>query len=84
MNKLHAAALALPLLLGAGAAMADSSTGTVESVDPTTRTVVIDGQPYIVEGQAAGIKFDEIKVGEKVTIEYDVNTNDVSEIIPAK
>ncbi len=62
----------------------NSSTGTVESVDPTTRTVVIDGQPYIVEGQAAGIKFDEIKVGEKVTIEYDVNTNDVSEIIPAK
>ena len=84
MNKLHAAALALPLLLGAGAAMANSSTGTVESVDPTTRTVVIDGQPYIVEGQAAGIKFDEIKVGEKVTIEYDVNTNDVSEITPAK
>ncbi len=82
MRTMIAAAAAL--LLGAGAAMADSATGTVESVDPTTRTVVIDGNPYIIEGQAAGLKFDEIKVGEKVMIEYDVNTNDVSEITQAK
>ena len=79
-----AIAATFALLLGAGVAMASSATGTVESIDPTTRTVVINGQPYIIEGQAAGIKFDEIKVGEKVMIEYDVNTNDVSEITHAK
>ena len=39
---------ALPLLLGAGAAMAEQATGTVDSVDPTTRTVVVNGQPCIL------------------------------------
>ena len=79
-----AIAATFALLVGAGVAMANSATGTVENIDPTTRTVVINGQPYIIEGQAAGIKFDEIKVGEKVMIEYDVNTKDVSEITHAK
>ena len=80
MRAFHVAAVALPLLLGAGAAMAQQATGTVESVDPTTRTVVINGQPYIIEGQAAGLKFEQIKVGDKVTVQFDVDTNDVSQI----
>jgi hypothetical protein len=84
MKHLFAAAITLPLLLGAGAAMAEQATGTVESVDVTTRTVVISGTPYIIEGQAAGLKFDEIKVGEKVTVQFDVNTKDVSQIDHAK
>jgi hypothetical protein len=84
VRTLLAATLALPLFLGAGAAVAESMTGTVESVDPTTRTVVVDGQPYILEGQASGLKVDEIKAGEKVTIQYDVNTKDVSQIDHAK
>ena len=60
------------------------ATGTVESVDPNTKTVVVNGQPYMLEGQAAGLKIDEIKVGEKVTVEFDVNTNNVSQIDHAK
>ena len=84
MQRILAATVALPLLLGAGAAMAQQATGTVDSVDPTTRTVVINGQPYMIEGQAAGLKFDEIKVGDKVTVQFDVNTNDVSQIEHAK
>ena len=80
MHRILVAAVALPLLLGAGAAMAQQATGTVESVDPSTRTVVINGQPYIIEGQAAGLKFEQIKVGDKVTVQFDVNTNDVSQI----
>ena len=84
MHKLIVATLALPLLLGASAAMAEQATGTVDSVDPTTRTVVVNGQPYIIEGQASGLKFDEIKVGDKVTVQFDVNTNDVSQIDHAK
>lgn len=83
MHKLLASTLALSLTL-AGAALAESMTGTVDSVDPTTRTVVINGQPYIIEGQAAGLKIDQIQPGQKVTIEYDVNTNDVSQIDLAK
>ncbi len=84
MNKLLTSAFALSLLLGAGAAMAESMTGTVDSVDPNSKTVVINGQPYMLEGQASGLKIDEIKAGEKVTIEYDVNTNNVSQIDHAK
>ena len=59
-------------------------TGTVESVDANAKTVVVNGQPYMLEGQASGLKIDEIKVGEKVTIQYDVNTNNVSQIDHAK
>ena len=84
MNRLLTSAFTLALMLGAGAAMAESMTGTVESVDPMTKTVVINGQPYMLEGQAAGLKIDEIKVGEKVTVEFDVNTNNVSQITHAK
>jgi hypothetical protein len=84
MYRIFAATLALPLLLGAGAAMAEQATGTVDSVDHTTRTVVINGQPYILEGQASGLKIDQIKAGDKVTVEFDVNTNNVSQIDHAK
>ena len=84
MNKLLTSAFAFSQLLGASTAMAESMTGTVDSVDPTTKTVVINGQPYMLEGQASGLKIDEIKAGEKVTIEYDVNTNNVSQIDHAK
>jgi hypothetical protein len=82
MRSLFAATLAL--VLGAGAALAESMTGTVESVDANAKTVVVNGQPYMLEGQASGLKIDEIKVGEKVTIQYDVNTNNVSQIDHAK
>ena len=84
MRTFHVAAVALPLLLGAGAAMAESATGTVDSVDPSSRTVVINGTPYMLEGQASGLKIDQIKVGDKVTVQFNVNTTDVYQIDHAK
>ena len=84
MRRILATALALPLLLGTGAALADQVVGTVESVDPATDTVVVNGQPYQLEGQVAGLEITEIKAGEKVRLEYDVNTNDVYEADHAK
>ena len=45
---------------------------------------MINGQPYMLEGQAAGLKIDQIKVGDKVTVLFDVNTNDVYQIDHAK
>ena len=39
MHRIFAATLALPLLIGAGAAMADQVTGAVEKVDPNSNTV---------------------------------------------
>ena len=84
MRRILASTVALPLLLGAGAALADQVVGTVESVDPATNTVVVNGQPYRLEGQVAGLKITEIKPGEKVRLEYGVNTNDVYEADHAK
>ena len=84
MRRILASTVALPLLLGAGAALADQVVGTVESVDPATNTVVVDGQPYQLEGQVAGLEITEIKAGEKVRLEYDVNTNNVYEADHAK
>lgn len=84
MNKLLTSAFAFSLLLGAGTAMAESMTGTVEAVDLNAKTVTVNGVPYMLEQGAAGLKIDEIKVGQKVTVEYDVNTTNVSEITAAK
>ena len=78
MRRILAATLALPmLLLGAGAALADQVEGTVERVDPSSNTVWVNGSPYQLEGQGAGLKITEIKAGEKVRLQYDVNTNNV-------
>ena len=38
----------------------------------------------MIEGQAAGLKLDQIKVGDKVTLMFDVNTNVVYQIDHAK
>ena len=84
MHRILAATLALSLLLAAGGAMAELATGTVESVDPSSRTVVINGTPYMLEGQASGLKIDQIKVGDKVTVQFAVNTTDVYQIDHAK
>ena len=45
---------------------------------------MINGTPYMLEGQASGLKIDEIKVGDKVTVQFNVNTNDVYQIDHAK
>ena len=84
MHRILVAAVALPLLLGAGAAVAQQATGTVEKVDLNNKMVTVNGQPYQIEGQAAGVKLTELKVGEKVTLMFDVNTTDVYQIDHAK
>ena len=71
MKRLLATALALPLLLSAGVAWAEQTVGTVEKVDPSTKTVWVNGNPYHIEDQAAPLKFEDIKVGEKVRLEHD-------------
>ncbi|MFZ1425333.1 MAG: hypothetical protein WAS21_01030 [Geminicoccaceae bacterium] len=70
MNK-YVAIVALPLLLGAGIAKADEVVGKVEQVDASSMTVVVGGQPYIFESQVAPLKFSDVKVGEKVRLQYN-------------
>lgn len=61
MRGLHVAAFAASMLLGA-AAMAELMTGTVDSVDLNSRTVVVDDVPYHLEGQVSGLEIDGIKM----------------------
>lgn len=70
MNR-YVAIVALPLLLSAGIAKADQVVGKVEQVDASSRTVVVAGQPYVFEGQVAPLDFSDVKVGEKVRLEYN-------------
>ena len=81
MNKLFVAAFTL--LLSGGAALADQVEGTVQSVDVNGNTVVINGQPYMFE-QGVKPKVSDIKVGDKLRLQFDVNTRNVYEAVPAK
>jgi urocanate hydratase len=83
MKRAYAAALGLAVTLMAGVALADQVEGTVEKVDANTNTVWINGQPYKFEG-AVKLKVSEIQVGQKLRLQYDVNTNNVYEAEPAK
>jgi hypothetical protein len=84
MHRLFAAALALPVLLGAAAAMADQMIGVVEKIDPSSQTIWVNGNPFHFEDGVVPLKFAEIKVGDKVRLEYDTGTNDVDEADRAK
>ena len=83
MKRLLAATLALPLLFGAGAAMADEVTGTIEKVDASTNTVWVNGNPYHIEDDAAPLKFADIKVGEKVRLSYNTGNSAASDVYEA-
>ena len=84
MRKFDAAFMVLPLLLVAGTARADQIVGIVQSIDAASGTVVVNSQPYHLESGVAGLKIGEIKAGDKVRLEYDVNTNAVYEADHAK
>jgi len=70
MNK-FVALVAMPLLLSAGIARADQAVGTVEKVDPATKTIWVGGNPYHIEDDAAPLSFADIAVGERVRLEFD-------------
>ena len=84
MRKFHIAMLATPLLLAAGVAGADQVEGVVQKVDPGSNTVTVNNLPYQFENGVAGLKLSQIKVGDKVRLQYDVNTNNVYQADPAK
>jgi hypothetical protein len=87
MRKLVAALAAVPFLLSAGSAMADQVIGVVEKIDPGTQTIWVKGNPYHLEDGVVPLKFAEIKVGDKVRLEYNSGggaTSDVYEADRAK
>ena len=83
MNRLPAATLVLALMLGAEVVLADQVIGSVEYVDAANNTVIVNGQPYTFE-PAVKLKPADIKVGEKVRLEYNANSFVVYEAERAK
>ena len=71
MNKLVLSLVALASLAGAGVARADQAVGTVERIDPATRTIWVAGNPYHLEDDATPLAFADIVVGQKVRLEFD-------------
>jgi len=86
MHRILAATFALPMLLGAGAAFADQVIGTVQKLEPERRAVWINDTPYLLEEQAAPLKFQDIAVGDKLRLEFTASGdgNYVSEADKAK
>ena len=84
MRAFHVAAVALPLLLGAGAAMAESGDRHGGKRRPG-RQDGGDQRPALhARGPSVRAEDRQIKVGDKVTVQFDVNTNNVYQIDHAK
>jgi hypothetical protein len=83
MNRLLAATLVLALVLGARVAPADQVVGSVEYIDVANNIVIVKGQPYTFE-PAVKLAPADIKVGEKVRLEYNATSFVVYEAERAK
>jgi hypothetical protein len=83
MNRLLAGTPVLALVLGAGFAQADQVVGSVEYVDAADNVVIVKGQPFTFE-PAVKLTPADIKVGEKVRLEYNATSFVVYEAAHAK
>ena len=70
-------------MLGTGCALADEVIGSVEYVDAADNVIIVKGQPYTFE-PTVKLKLANIKVGEKVRLEYDATSFIVYEAGHAK
>ena len=70
-------------MLGARVALADQVVGSVEYIDAANNIVIVKGQPYTFE-PAVKLTPADIKVGEKVRLEYNATSFVVYEAERAK
>jgi hypothetical protein len=58
------------LALTAGVAVADEVTGTVQNIDLTAMTFVLEGKTFTASpNNTVGVKLEELKDGDKITVE---------------
>lgn len=61
-----------------GAAFAGEATGTVQSVDPATRTITLeDGSNYVA---AEGVAIEDLAAGDQVVITFDDGTTNATAV----
>ena len=76
MRTMLGMATAAALALMAGAAVADEVTGTVQNIDLTRMTFELEGKTFTASPtNTVGVKLDELKEGDKITVEAtDIET----------
>jgi hypothetical protein len=76
MRRTLGMATATVLAIVAGSAMADEVTGTVQNIDLTRMTFDLEGKTFTASPtDTVGVKLDELKEGDKVTVEAsDIET----------
>jgi hypothetical protein len=69
-------AIGAVLALTAGGALADEVTGTVQNIDLTRNTFQVEGKTFTASPtNTVGVKLDELKEGDKITVEAtDIQT----------
>ncbi|QKV17155.1 DUF1344 domain-containing protein [Oricola thermophila] len=79
MKKIVSAALAGAMLAGSAfAAFAGEGEGVVASVDPATRTIMLeDGSAWTV---AEGIDLDALAAGDAIKVTYDDGTTTLTSV----
>jgi PDZ domain-containing secreted protein len=59
------------LALVAGTAYAEQAEGTIESIDTTAGTIMVNGDSYrVLDEGTAGDTLEDLKEGDKVTIQF--------------
>lgn len=76
MRTILGMATATVLALMAGGAVADEVTGTVQNIDLTRMTFQVEGKTFTASpSNTVGVKLDELKEGDKVTVQAtDIET----------
>lgn len=72
MRRILGMATATVVALMAGGAVADEVTGTVQNIDLTSMTFEVEGKTFTASpSNTVGVKLDELKEGDKVTVEFE-------------
>ena len=76
MRAMLGMAIGAVLALTAGGALADEVTGTVQNIDLTRNTFQVEGKTFTASPtNTVGVKLDELKEGDKITVEAtDIQT----------
>jgi len=81
MRKILGAVAAAALTLSAGVALAEEATGTVQSIDATTKMLTVGDKTFQWSENATGVKLDELMEGDQVKIMYEANQDGHNDVM---
>lgn len=81
MRKILGAVAAAALTLSAGVALAEEATGTVQSIDATTKMLTVGDKTFQWSENSTGVKLDELMEGDQVKIMYEANQDGHNDVM---